>query len=374
MNQYDLFEQEIKDALVSEVNATSRELDQRMNRHLRSKPQLRRRASWDLWRPALTAASLALAVGLGYFFGTRQAPYFGPQMVENAARPALVASTDEAPALALYELANQLNATNVLRYSSENRMPLASEPMVAPTLKAADDAASTGDTDAGGVAQESSASAPSATAAPPADVQTLAGLDSTTAAEDEFAGLFAPNASLGFAGSDVFMSEGNSVLKVAGNGERSFLNFSLKNPKGVAVDKDGRVFVTEYLPNGALVALGKDGEVTTIRAGLNYPAGIAFATDQSLYLAEQGRGRVLRFLPQGETVTPQSLAEVFATGFSGLLQVEGEPSRLGGPFALTVTVQNELLVSDLMDGKVVIFRFSLTAESNWWDRLWPKSQ
>lgn len=370
MNQYDLFEQEIKDALVYEVNATTPQLDQRMNRHLRSKSEPRRRGSWGLWRPALTAASLALAVGLGYFLGVQQAPYFGPQIVENAARPTLIATSDEAPAFALYQMTNQLTATNVLQYSQTRTQP-ASEAMGATTLKAIEDAVSTGDADAGGVAQES-ASAPSAAAAPPADAQTLTRLSSTMPDADDFASLSAPNASLGFAGNDVFISEGSAVLKVAENGERTLLNSTLQNPKGVAVDKNGRVFVTEYLADGALVALEKDGEITTIRAGLNYPAGIAFAADQSLYLAEQGRGRVLRFLPQDEMVTPTSAAEVFAAGFSGLLQVNGEQTRLGGPFALTVNLQNELLVSDLMDGKVIIYRFSLTSDSNWWERLWSK--
>lgn len=70
---------------------------------------------------------------------------------------------------------------------------------------------------------------------------------------------------------------------------------TLRNPEGIARDRDGHLLVSEDNVNGRIVRLMPGGRVDTLIGGLNRPEGICLAGDGELYIAETATGRVLAY-------------------------------------------------------------------------------
>ncbi len=352
MTPNDFGEREVRAAWSRAVDELSPRLDERMAGRFDPVARPARRAA--LWwpapwaRPAFAAAGVVIALGLGFFLGTLQQGD-GPLSTQGAA-PDLVRQDDDPGAVALYALLDDVQLQRFQRSVAAAAPMAAGEPM--------DDAAQPMESEPESAVSSSLTLQPQASAV--AEAAKLGG--------DAWQGWAA---SVAIVQQDLITAIDESVVRMKADGAWETIARALQRPIGVAVDAFGRVFVTEHLADGSLIALELNGERTTIRGGLNYPAGISFAPDRSLYLAEQGRGRVLRFLPLEGRILPESPFEVFATGFGGQFEadVSADPARRGGPFSLAVTPANQLLVSDRREGKTAIYRFELSLEPNWWESL-----
>ena len=360
--RHDPLEQRIQSALNDEIDPVVRALDRRMDARRPFKAldghNRNRSLGWRVRRPALALAVLLLALGAGYWWGEQRSA-----TVRLTAAVSSSVVDDGTPALvALYRSGNTIDLE---RYGLSQ--PPAEEGGAPPQAMVFlnDVQKSEGE---GGLA---ATGAPSGFLGEAQVIQPEADRTGSTSRT-----LLSPDASsVALLGGDLVFARGQDVLRLSVTGELRPLASGLRQPSGVAVDAAGRVFVTERVPEGALVVVNKKGEETTIKSGLVYPAGVAFAPDRSLYLAEQGRDRILRFVPDHGVIGPQSRVEVVGPSLSTLSDTKTLDDDLGldGPFALTVTPENALLVSDRVAGQSVIYRFSLNKPTPWWPWLWPKS-
>jgi sugar lactone lactonase YvrE len=138
---------------------------------------------------------------------------------------------------------------------------------------------------------------------------------------------------------------------VDGNGAAA----QFDTPTGIAVNKDGVVFVADAR-NQALRRVGADGTVTTIamapederNAVLRRPVALAATHDGYLYVATNTRGRVLQVTPTGEVapLADSDHAPNPAVGFEGNVQ-------LFGPRGIAVSGDGTVVVADAVAQRVV---------------------
>ena len=72
-------------------------------------------------------------------------------------------------------------------------------------------------------------------------------------------------------------------------------NGQICGPGGIAIDKYGYRYVTEYSFEGRLVIFNKEGKVVSTSDPLNYPMGVYIDTDGSIYVACNLSHRVVQF-------------------------------------------------------------------------------
>ena len=143
------------------------------------------------------------------------------------------------------------------------------------------------------------------------------------------------------------------VTTVAGTGAPGFddgnsTTAAFDTPSGVAVDKNGTLFVADTA-NHAVRRINVQGEVTTVagRADttsqsavrLDHPVGIVVTHDGFLFVSDEGAGRIVRIAPEGET-------ESYAGGVAGFAEGVGVQARLNGPSAIAVDRNGVLFVCD----------------------------
>ena len=151
------------------------------------------------------------------------------------------------------------------------------------------------------------------------------------------------------------------------------LQHTFKQPEGIAVGADGRVYISDYSgqrvfrlqKNGRLAivagtgvfAEGGDGGSAT-KANLQAPAGMAFDRSGNLYVADVWGDRVRRIDSNGIITT---IAGSGPTGLSGLSDPSGNPSGDGGPataarlyspLGLAIDSRGALYVADSFNNRV----------------------
>ncbi len=144
------------------------------------------------------------------------------------------------------------------------------------------------------------------------------------------------------------------VTTVAGTGSPGYgdgqaTNAAFDTPCGVAVDKDGNVFVADT-GNSAIRKISVQGEVTTIAgradAGpqgtevrLNRPVGVCVTQDGFLFISDEGGSKIVRIAPEGEIRT-------YAGSVAGYVDSAGGSARFNGPSSIAVDRQGVLYVAD----------------------------
>ncbi|MEV6600124.1 RHS repeat-associated core domain-containing protein [Actinoplanes sp. NPDC051346] len=135
----------------------------------------------------------------------------------------------------------------------------------------------------------------------------------------------------------------------------------LHSPHGVAVGADGSLYFADYVTS-RVRRVGTDGVITTIAGAgvgvdddepaaesrLNSPHGVAVGKDGSVYIAETGRSKVRRIGPDGVMTT---IAGTGAAGFSG----DGGPAeaaQLYSPYGVAIAPDGSLYIAELNGQRV----------------------
>ncbi len=339
----DALEREIRSSLSREVDSTLPALDARMRASTRGSARPARRGLPGALRPGLALAAVVLALGLGYWWGQRQADVGGPRVAaEYAIAP--------------------------IRADAALRAELG--PAFERTAVPANDRAGSGETPPavppeGGQGREAGPSSAPAFSQQ-AETRDAAQPESSVVVDGRRYAIPAgiEPASVGVRGEALILPAADMVLSVLPSGEWTVLARDLRRPAGVAVAETGDVFVTERVADGRLLRLGPAGGLDPVKVGLVYPAGIAFDAEGALYLAEQGRGRVVRLAPQDGRITTESSVETIA---SGLGATSLDPSEPMGPYALAFDAEGALWVRDRHADGAALFRIT---RPPWWQRLW----
>ncbi len=130
-------------------------------------------------------------------------------------------------------------------------------------------------------------------------------------------------------------------------------------PGGLALDKDGSLYVTHMMkhkvavfdPAGKLVReFGKQGSAP---GEFDQPGGIAIARDGSIYVADQANQRVQRLSPQGQPISTWGKHGVATGEFGGNASSKG---RGGGPHFLAFNSQGDLYTTEASLGRVQKFK------------------
>lgn len=124
---------------------------------------------------------------------------------------------------------------------------------------------------------------------------------------------------------------------------------SFDTPVGVAVDQHGNIFVADA-GNHAVRKITAQGEVTTIVGGmaeggqgsevrLSRPVGIIVTHDGFLFISDEGTSRIVRIDPEGN-------AKSYAGSTSGYADGSEDQARMNGPTGIAIDRKGILHVAD----------------------------
>lgn len=151
------------------------------------------------------------------------------------------------------------------------------------------------------------------------------------------------------------ISSDGTVTTIAGAGAPGFADGQASQamfdtPCGVAVDKEGNIFVADT-GNAAIRQITPQGEVTTVIKNeqgsddqpspvrLRRPIAIAITHDGFLFVTDEETAQVLR-------ITPDMQASVFAGSRTGFANGAGIQARFNGPTGIAVDRDGNLFVAD----------------------------
>jgi uncharacterized protein (TIGR03663 family) len=124
----------------------------------------------------------------------------------------------------------------------------------------------------------------------------------------------------------------------------------LHDPKGIATDATGRVYVADGT-NGTVSVFNPDGSVAatwgkkgTGDGEFNEPWGIAVAQDGSVFVADTWNHRIEKFTSQGQFVSQW-----------GSYEPGTSPGKFYGPRDIAITPSGEVLVTDTGNKRIQVF-------------------
>ena len=94
---------------------------------------------------------------------------------------------------------------------------------------------------------------------------------------------------------DIYETNEGNVLRFRGAGTPIIFATGLSNPKGIAFDGNGHVFVADAGKGAILGFTVPDASGSTFASGLSSPTGLAFDNTGVMYVSEAGTGNILKF-------------------------------------------------------------------------------
>src|SRR6266851_5655431 len=119
------------------------------------------------------------------------------------------------------------------------------------------------------------------------------------------------------------------VITLAGDGSPK----GLSDPFGIAIGRDGAIYVADAGENNAIRKLTPEGALTTLAGGddsFNTPSGLAIDSDGNIYVADTGNNRIRKITAEGVVST------VAGTGTAGYLDGPANAAKFDGPIGVAV--------------------------------------
>ncbi|HEV8186255.1 MAG TPA: NHL repeat-containing protein [Pyrinomonadaceae bacterium] len=146
------------------------------------------------------------------------------------------------------------------------------------------------------------------------------------------------------------------VKRIAGDGSpvlRDGKQSGFSDPFGVAVAKDGTIYVSDAGESNRIRKISPDGNVTTLAGGsegyadgvgpaasFNTPSGLALGPGGNLFVADTANNRIRKITPDGHVST------VAGDGTAGYVDGPAAKARFNGPIGLAVSEGGDIYVAD----------------------------
>ena len=112
-----------------------------------------------------------------------------------------------------------------------------------------------------------------------------------------------------------------SIIGAKGSGHGQ-----LVDPNGIAIDRSGHIYVAEIGSKHRIQKLGPEGKFIAAWApGLFGPRRIAIGPDDSAYVVDSGRNRIVKFSPDGQVLTSWGSEGTGDGQFRGVSSVAVDP-------------------------------------------------
>jgi hypothetical protein len=169
-----------------------------------------------------------------------------------------------------------------------------------------------------------------------------------------------------------------SIFRVAPNGVRETYSSAIVNPTSMAMDADGRLYVSSRF-EGAVYRLADDGSAEPFATDLGIACGLAFAPDGSLFVGDRsgtifsvdrsGKATIFASLPSsvaafhlalgpealyvaGPTLSPYDV--IYQIGFDGVVSVYSR--AFGRPQGIAIGPDQSLFVVEALAGASGLYR------------------
>ena len=146
------------------------------------------------------------------------------------------------------------------------------------------------------------------------------------------------------------------VSTIAGDGSpvlRDGRQSGFSDPFGVAVAKDGTIYVADAGESNRIRKISPDGNVTTLAGGregfadgvgpsasFNTPSALALGPGGNLFVADTGNNRIRKITPEGQVST------VAGDGTAGYVDGPVAKAQFNGPIGLAVSDGGDIYVAD----------------------------
>ena len=115
-------------------------------------------------------------------------------------------------------------------------------------------------------------------------------------------------------------------------------------PNGIAIDRAGNIYVAEIGSKHAVQKLGPDGRLIAKWApGLYGPRKIAIGANDSIYVVDSGRNRIVKFNPDGQVLASWGSEGTGDGQFRGVSSVAVDP------------INNKVYVADPINSRIQAF-------------------
>jgi sugar lactone lactonase YvrE len=146
------------------------------------------------------------------------------------------------------------------------------------------------------------------------------------------------------------------VTTLAGDGSPVFRDgkqSGFSDPFGIAVAKDGTIYVADAGESNSIRKIAPDGNVTTVAgskegfadgvgssASFNTPSALALGPGGNLFVADTGNNRIRKITPDGQVST------VAGDGTAGYVDGPAAKAQFNGPIGLAVSDGGDIYVAD----------------------------
>lgn len=144
------------------------------------------------------------------------------------------------------------------------------------------------------------------------------------------------------------------VTTIAGDGSPRLLEnqqpaqAAFSDPFGIAIAKDGTIYVSDAGESDRIRKLNSEGSVTTLAGNgeFNTPSGLAIDGEGNLYVADTGNNRIRKVTTEG------SVSTIAGDGTAGYVDGPAAQARFNGPVGVAVDAQGNVFVADTYNDRI----------------------